>query len=230
MKSSILLLEDEIKLAEEVKFYLESQNYQCDVSNDGPDFLERASKGNYDLYILDINVPRISGLEICKIIRESNKIIPIIMLTAFGEVSDKVSAFDSGADDYLVKPFHFEELTARINSALRRSVTAQTTEKAHLIQVHDLEINTARMIVKRKGVGITLTPKEYHLLELLGKSAGKPVSKQQISEQVWGINFDTGTNTIEVYINFLRNKIDKNHEHKLIHTRPGFGYLLMEPS
>ena len=147
------------------------------------------------------------------------------MLTAFGDVNDKVEALNIGADDYLVKPFHFDELTARINALIRRS-GQQQTDPDDLMEIEDLVINASQMSVSRGGKPIELTPKEFKLLELLARAKGRPVSKQAISEQVWDINFDTGTNTIEVYINFLRKKIDKGRDEKLIHTRPGFGYFL----
>ena len=166
-----------------------------------------------------------NGLDVCKKIRETDRHTPILMLTAFGEVNDKVDALNKGADDYIVKPFHFDELMARINALLRRS-GQQHTDPDAFIQIDDLVINTSQLTVSRAGKNIELTPKEFKLLELLAQAKGRPVSKQTISEQVWDINFDTGTNTIEVYVNFLRNKIDKGFSTKLIHTRPGFGYFM----
>jgi len=146
------------------------------------------------------------------------------MLTAFGQIEDKVEAFNNGADDYLVKPFHFDELYIRINSLMRRNQNPQQSDE--IITVEDLQINVSELKVTRDGTEIYLTPKEYQLLLLLAKAKGKPVSKQSISDIVWDLNFETGTNTIEVYINFLRKKVDKNFDVKLIHTRPGFGYYL----
>jgi DNA-binding response OmpR family regulator len=146
------------------------------------------------------------------------------MLTAFGQIEDKVEAFNNGADDYLVKPFHFDELYIRINSLMRRNQNPQLSDE--IITIEDLQINVSELKVTRGGTEINLTPKEYQLLSLLAKAKGKPVSKQLISDIVWDLNFETGTNTIEVYINFLRKKIDKNFDIKLIHTRPGFGYYL----
>ena len=146
------------------------------------------------------------------------------MLTAFGQIEDKVEAFNNGADDYLVKPFHFDELYIRINSLMRRNQNPQQSDE--IITMEDLQINVSELKVTRGGTEIYLTPKEYQLLLLLAKAKGKPVSKQSISDIVWDLNFETGTNTIEVYINFLRKKVDKNFDIKLIHTRPGFGYYL----
>ncbi len=225
MKLNILLLEDDPKLANEIRQYFVAKGCLCDIAYDGQAVFNFTPDNKYDIFILDINVPSISGLEVCRMIRQQDRSTPILMLTAFGDVNDKVEALNIGADDYLVKPFHFDELTARINALIRRS-GQQQTDPDDLIEIEDLVINTSQMSVSRGGQPIELTPKEFKLLELLARAKGRPVSKQTISEQVWDINFDTGTNTIEVYINFLRKKIDKGHEEKLIHTRPGFGYFL----
>lgn len=225
MKLKLLLLEDDPKLANEIRQYFVARNNGCDVAYEGREVFQLLAGNRYDLLILDINVPSMNGLEVCKKIRQDDRSTPILMLTAFGDVNDKVEALNLGADDYLVKPFHFDELTARINALIRRSGQPHP-ETDELLVVEDLTINSSQMTVTRGGKAIELTPKEFKLLELLAKSKGRPVSKQTISEQVWDINFDTGTNTIEVYINFLRNKIDKGFPEKLIHTRPGFGYYL----
>lgn len=223
--SKILLLEDDQKLANEIKHFLKLQNFDCELVFDGNLFLRQSNLENYNLYILDINVPFVNGFEVCRRIRQSDKATPILMLTALGEVDDKVAALSSGADDYLVKPFHFDELNARIKALLRRAINPQN-EEDEIIRTGDLVINCSSMQVKRQNETINLTAKEYRLLVLLAKAKGRPVSKQTIAEQVWDLNFETGTNTIEVYINFLRNKIDKGFQNKLIHTRPGFGYCL----
>lgn len=220
----ILLLEDDFKLSSEIKVFLQDKHFDCDAVYDGNLFLKQFANGNYDLFILDINVPGVNGLEVCSLIRQSDKATPIIMLTAFGQIEDKVEAFNNGADDYLVKPFHFDELFLRINSLMRRNHNPQQSDE--IITVEDLQINVSDLKVTRSGTEIYLTPKEYQLLLLLAKAKGKPVSKQSISDIVWDLNFETGTNTIEVYINFLRKKVDKNFDIKLIHTRPGFGYYL----
>ncbi len=225
MPNKILLLEDDPKIANEIKLFFEKKEIECDLAYDGQVFLKQRKLVNYDLFILDINVPFINGLEICRMIRETDKTTPVLMLTAYGDVSDKVEAFTYGADDYLVKPFHFDELYVRINALLRRSERPQD-DQLDILTVEDLKVDCSQMRVTRNDKIIELTPKEYKLLELLVRAKGRPISKQLISEQVWDLNFDTGTNTIEVYINFLRNKIDKGHDVKLIHTRPGFGYYI----
>ncbi|TCJ12170.1 response regulator transcription factor [Flaviaesturariibacter flavus] len=221
----ILLLEDDQKLAAELRLYLQKQDFDCTNVYDGEIFFKEIVRERFDLYVLDINVPLMNGLEVCRRLRQSDTSTPILMLTAYGAVGDKVQALNYGADDYLVKPFHLEELLARVKALLRRSSQPQHPA-GQLIEVADLQINTTEMKVFRAGREIALTPKEYKLLELLGKQKGRTVSKQTIAEQVWDLNFETGTNTIEVYISFLRNKIDKGHELPLIHTRPGFGYYL----
>lgn len=223
----ILLLEDDLKMSQEIQQYLQKQSYDCDVVYDGLVFLKQLKLNKYDLYILDINVPSLNGIEVCKKIREEDIASPILMLTAYSNVEDKVEALNYGADDYLIKPFHFDELLARIKALLRRS-TSTGNSTIPSFKIADLELFPEEMKVSRAGIPINLTPKEYKLLELLIKSQGRTVSKQTIAEEVWDINFETGTNTIEVYINFLRNKIDKGHDKKLINTRPGYGYFLKE--
>jgi DNA-binding response OmpR family regulator len=220
----ILLLEDDFKLSSEIKVFLKDKHFECDAVYDGNLFLRQFATTIYDLIILDINVPGINGLEVCALIRDTDKSTPIIMLTAFGQIEDKVEAFNKGADDYLVKPFHFDELYVRINSLMRRNKKPQQSDE--IIIVEDLLINVSEMKVTRGNIEINLTPKEYQLMLLLARAKGKPVSKSSISDSVWDLNFETGTNTIEVYINFLRKKIDKNFPIRLIHTRPGFGYYL----
>ena len=219
----ILLLEDDFKLSSEIRIFLSGKQIDCDVVYDGNFFLKQTKNDNFDLYILDINVPGMNGVEVCSNIRQTDKVTPIMMLTAFGDVEDKVLAFDRGADDYLVKPFHFDELFVRIQSLLRRNLNPQSGDE--IISIEDLRINVSEMKVSRGGKEITLSPKEYQLLLLLAKAKGRTMSKQTISEKVWDINFETGTNTIEVYINFIRKKIDKDFDIKLIHTRPGLSLI-----
>ncbi|WOK06126.1 response regulator transcription factor [Imperialibacter roseus] len=225
--TNVLLLEDDFTMANELKRLFASHGMTCDVVYDGVVFFKQLQASSYQLYVLDINVPSMSGIEVCKKIRETDSATPILMLTAYSAVEDKVEALEYGADDYLVKPFQIEELLARIKALLRRSVSPQKTPDS-LLKVADLEISVDEMKVWRAKKEIVLTPKEYRLLELLANARGRVVSKQAIAEQVWDINFETGTNTIEVYINFLRNKVDKGFDSKLIHTRPGFGYYLKE--
>jgi len=222
----ILLAEDEPKLGQIVQEELTREGYHTDVAYDGLVAEKLFKEHQYSLVLLDVNLPYKNGLALCKEFREARKSVPIIMLTALGEISDKMDAFNLGADDYIVKPFHFTELFARIKVFLKRSEPgAEQTEK---LAIADLEIDLLNKTVTRGSTNINLTAKEFALLALLAKSKGKVISKQDILEKVWGLSFDTGTNTIEVYISFLRNKIDKPFENKLIHTKPGFGYFVKE--
>ena len=219
----ILLVEDEAKLGKTIKEELNSNGYQTDLAVDGLEASRMFSLHNYSLVLLDINLPYKNGYVLCREFRDQNKKIPIIMLSAAGEIHDKVEAFNIGADDYIVKPFHFVELFARVKVFLKRSELPSASDK---INVEDMEINFLNKTVTRSGVNINLTAKEFTLLVLLARNKDRVISKQEILEKVWDLSFDTGTNTIEVYISFLRNKIDKPFEHKLIHTKPGFGYYI----
>lgn len=225
-RPAILLLEDDIKLCTEIKFFLDRHHYDCSAVYDGISFLKQKSLHRYQLYILDINTPGLNGIEVCKKIREEDSRTPILMLTAYSAVEDKVQALNFGADDYLVKPFHFDELDARLKALLRRTSVVKPMENVY--RIGDLVIDAAERRVSRGNKEIHLTPKEYKLLELLAESGGQTISKRTIAEQVWDINFETGTNTVEVYISFLRNKIDKGFAYPLIHTRAGYGYYLKE--
>lgn len=222
----ILLAEDEPKLSQVIQDELSRQGYHTDVAYDGLIAEKMFKQHNYSLIILDINLPYKNGLALCKEFRGINKNIPIIMLTALGEIQDKMDAFNLGADDYVVKPFHFDELFARIKVFLKRADA--TSEPGERVTVADLEIDMENKTVTRGGKNINLTAKEFALLVLLCRNKGKVIAKQDILEKVWDLSFDTGTNTIEVYISFLRNKIDKPFEAKLIHTKPGFGYYVRE--
>lgn len=217
-----LLLEDDPVLSKEIRNFLLSKNLDCDVVFDG-DLFFRQLKNDYDIFLLDINVPKINGLDVCKKIRETDKSTPILMLSAYGEIEDKVDAFSRGADDYLVKPFHLEELFIRINALCRRKEVSQFQEQ---INIADLSINLDEKTVHRANELISLTPKEYKLLSILAEANGRVLSKNVIAEKLWSYHIETNQNTIEVYINFLRNKIDKNFDEKLIHTKVGFGYYL----
>ena len=222
----ILLLEDDFTLSTEIVSFFRSKSFHCQPFYDGSLLLSQYKPEIYDLVVLDINVPGTSGLEVCQAIREVDKIVPIIMLTAFGELEDKLSSFDKGADDYLVKPFHFEELFARVTSLLRRKeIPQQISDK---ISIADLDIFISQKKVVRNSEEIKLTPKEFKLLETLAQAKGNVISKESISEKLWDYHIETNLNTIEVYINFLRKKIDKNFETKLIHTKIGYGYYLSE--
>ncbi len=220
----ILLLEDDMVLTAELKKFLESHNFVCQNVYDGESFLEVFKKDTFDVFLLDINVPKINGLEVCEEIRKVDKSTPIIVISAYGDLADKKKAFERFADDYLVKPFQFDELLLRIQSLIRRSTLEEHEQE--LIKIGDLEINKTEQTVRRGSKDINLTLKEFQLLVYLAEANGRIVSKQQITENVWEHNFSTNTNTVEVYINFLRKKIDKDFDAKLIHTRSGFGYYL----
>ncbi|MCM0668801.1 response regulator transcription factor [Flavobacterium tyrosinilyticum] len=222
----ILLLEDDFTLSKEISAFFTSKKFECIPYYDGSLLLKKYFPYEYDLIILDINVPGLNGIEVCKGIRKIDNKTPIIMLTAFSEIEDKLSSFDSGADDYLVKPFHFEELYARVQSLLRRKEVPQQIESK--IVVKDLEIFEEDMKVFRSNEEIKLTPKEFKLILILAHAKGKVLSKQFIAEKLWDYHIETNQNTIEVYINFLRKKIDKDHEIKLIRTKVGYGYYLSD--
>ena len=222
--NNILLLEDDAVMSKEISKFLTNLNYQVDCVYDGNFVRSQFVLKNYDLVILDINVPGKNGIEVCKQLRENDKLIPILMLTAFGEVDDKVSAFNNGADDYLIKPFHFEELIVRIKSLLRRKSIPQVS--SDVVMVADLVIDNDQMSVSRNGILINLSPKEFKLLSILVNANGRVLSKSQIASELWDYHIETNQNTIEVYINFLRKKIDKDFETKLIHTKVGFGYYV----
>ena len=219
----ILLIEDEPKLGKVILEELKGQGYQVDLAFDGLMAESFFKQNNYALVLMDINIPHKSGFELCKEFRAIKKSIPIIMLSAMGEINDKMEAFKLGADDYMVKPFHFDELFARLKVFLKR---ADLKDEDVKIDVDDLEIDFRNKTAVRAGVTVNLTAKEFTLLVLLVRNRGKVISKQEILEKVWDLSFDTGTNTIEVYISFLRNKLDKPFETKLIHTKPGFGYYI----
>jgi len=225
MKSAnILLVEDDQRLSEVIKKGLEEKGFSVTVSFDGEMALKLFGSGNFDLIITDLVLPKINGLEFSKTVRKMDANIPIIMLTALGTTDDKVDGFDAGADDYLVKPFDFRELFARIKTLLKRAGKQIGSEKT--IKYADLEIDFSQKKASRGGIELMLTPKEYNLLEYLVQHPEKVLSREEIAKEVWGLTFDTGTNFIDVYINYLRKKVDKPFEDKLIHTRSGMGFIL----
>jgi DNA-binding response OmpR family regulator len=223
----ILIVEDEKKITESLKKGLEELHYEVSAAYDGRIGEKLFEQQSFDLVILDINLPGINGLELCKRIRQKNKSVPILMLTTFGSVEDKLEGFDAGADDYMVKPFSFAELMARVRVLLKRNAQ-ETLPQGNLLSIADLEMNLATKQVTRDGKTIMLTAKEFQLLEYLLRNKKRVVSRGDIGERVWNIDFDTNTNTIEVYINYLRKKIDRDFTVKLIHTQIGFGYILKE--
>jgi len=224
---SILLVEDEPKVATSVKSWLEEREFNVDVAPDGAVGRHLATAQVYDVVLLDLNLPFVDGYEVCRYIREHHPLIPIIMLTAWESIEKKLKGFEAGADDYLVKPFDLRELLVRIRALLKRNAgPSGQVEPDDILRIADLEMNTAFKSVMRAGQTIELTAKEYALLEFLVRRNGRVATRVEISEQVWDINFDTGTNVVDVYINFLRRKIDRNFEPKLIHTKQGMGYYL----
>lgn len=222
----ILLVEDEEKIANALKFGLEEEGYKTIVSFNGTEGLEKFRHQAFNLIILDINLPGINGYELCKMIRQENLHVPIIMLTALNSLNNKIQGYDAGADDYLTKPFEFDELLMKIRVLLRR--TSSSPPSAHVIKAADLEMNLETKQVKRGKEPINLTAKEFQLLEFLIRNKNKIVSRAEIAMNVWAIDFETNTNVIDVYINYVRNKVDKKFERKLIQTQVGMGYILNE--
>lgn len=218
----ILVVEDEHRIANSIKKGLELEKYAVDVAYNGADGYDLASTEDYDTIILDIMLPEMSGIEICKELRKNKIHIPILMLTAKGQTNDKIEGLDSGADDYMTKPFFFDELLARVRALTRRQGIVLDT----ILSVDDLTLNTKQYLVKRGGVVIKLSSKEFSLLEYLVSHKNMIVTKDQIINHVWDYDADILPNTIEVYIKNLRNKVDKPFLNKkpLIHTVRGFGY------
>ncbi len=220
---NILIIEDETKMAAFLKKGLKEKGFQVDTAYDGQMGERLASQCNYDIILLDLIIPYINGLELCKRIRKKNDNVPVIMLTALGTTSDKISGFDAGADDYLTKPFEFQELLARINALLKRSKGIR--HSSGILEVYGLELDLFKRTIKREDKVIQLTAKEFSLLEYMMLNKERVLSRNEIAEKVWDINFDTGTNVVDVYINILRKKIDNDFDKKLIHTRIGMGYI-----
>jgi len=224
--ATILLVEDEVNVSSFIKKGLEEEGHTVDVAYDGAMGLSLACSRDYNLIILDVILPQMNGTEVCKRFRDSRGYsVPVIMLTALGSTEDIVNGLETGSDDYLVKPFVFRELVARINVLLRRKGSGFTSKT---YEFSDLVLNTETKTVTRSGKGIALTSKEFRLLELLISNPQRVFSRTNILENVWDANFDFNTNIVEVYINYLRNKIDKGFPVKLIHTVIGMGYVLKE--
>lgn len=221
----ILIVEDDERVSELIKRGLEEQGFEAMVAYDGASGKKLVLGKEYDLVITDIILPKLDGLELCKQIRQANPDLPIIMLTALGTTDDKVEGFDAGADDYLVKPFEMRELLVRIRALLKRNQKGGSSG-GFLLKFADLELNQHTKLVKRMGQEINLTPKEFRLLEYMMQNPERVLSRVEIAEKIWDTHFDTGTNFIDVYINYLRKKIDKGFEQKLIHTKSGMGFIL----
>jgi two-component system, OmpR family, response regulator len=226
----ILLIEDDPTLSENIRAELLDNGYQAEVAHDGLMGEKMLKKNYFDLIILDINLPHKNGYQLCKEFRKYNTKTPVLLLTAFSEIEDKLEGFEAGADDYLTKPFYSKELLARVKVLLKRSTVSATSPESNStkISIKDLVIDTEKKQVFRAGQLIDLTAREYQILMMLVQAKGSVVSKREMLKTIWGGSFEANTNTIEVFINFLRNKIDKNFPNKLIKTRVGFGYYLEE--
>lgn len=220
----ILIVEDDKVLNENIRSALEAEGFQVAQAFDGFIAEKLLKKNDYECVILDINLPLKNGYEVCKSFRQYNSSSPVLLLTAFDELEDKVQGFESGADDYLTKPFFIKELLMRISALIKRS--ARKNEVNDILVVGDLVVNQRIKSVNRSGKEIKLTPREYQILLRLMLAAGEPVPKQLLIQEIWGSAFEANTNTIEVFINFLRNKIDKPFDKKIIKTKVGYGYYL----
>jgi DNA-binding response OmpR family regulator len=220
----LLLVEDEVNMASFIKRGLNEEGFEVDVAFDGMMGLRLYDTQKYDVILLDLNLPKINGFDLCREIKGNDKAQPVLLLTALDSITDKENGFGSGADDYLVKPFEFRELVLRVKALARRVKPFE--DRGNVLTVADLTLHTESRIVTRDGQRITLTSREYALLEYLMINAGKVVSRMDIAEKVWDIHFDTNTNVIDVYINYLRKKIDAGHSTKLLQTVIGMGYML----
>jgi DNA-binding response OmpR family regulator len=218
----VLVIEDETKVGSFIKRALEEESYAVDLCEDGAKGLEMALATDYDLLVVDVMLPSMSGLDVVKNVRHERIHTPVLILSAQSQIDQRVKGLDAGADDYLTKPFAIDELLARVRALLRRGAT----ESPGILQVDDLLLNPATRDVTRGGQRIELTLKEYALLEYLMRHAGRVLTRPMISEHVWNQDFDTFTNVIDVYVNYLRNKIDRGRTKKLIHTIRGSGYML----
>lgn len=225
--TKVLIIEDESKVAVSLKKWLEENKFLVDLAPDGAVGRHFAQTNPYDIVLLDLNLPFLNGYEVCREIKASNPAMPIILVTAMDRIEQKLSGFEAGADDYLVKPFDFRELLVRMKTLLKRNqATSIEAEDPEVLRLADLELNTAYKTVARNGMAISLTAKEFALLEYLMRRNGRVASRHEIVENVWDVNFDIGTNVVDVYVNFLRKKIDRNFEPKLIHTKQGMGYYM----
>ncbi|QKZ15060.1 response regulator transcription factor [Spirosoma sp. KUDC1026] len=220
----VLLVEDEERLASFIRKGISAEGYEVDVAFDGRTGLSLFRQNSYDIIILDVNLPHINGFELCRLIREENEAVPVLMLTALDSLADKSDGFNAGADDYLAKPFEFQELLLRLRALTRRN----GSRPKQVLQLADLELNLDAKTVTRAGKRIDLTTREYALIEYLMLNKGKIISRVDIGERVWSLNFDNNTNIIDVYISYLRKKIDKDFSPKLLHTIVGMGYVLRE--
>ncbi|MCC5938763.1 MAG: response regulator transcription factor [Lunatimonas sp.] len=222
----LLIVEDDARVSDLIKRGLEEKGYVADVAYDGFFARKLIGQKDYDLVVMDIILPKINGIDLCREIRQVYPNLPVIMLTALGTTDDKVEGFDAGADDYLVKPFEMRELIVRIRALLKRK--SQDPAPGSVLTYADLQMNLDTKVLVRQSREIRLTPKEFKLLAYLMQHPERVISRAEIAENVWDTHFDTGTNFIDVYINYLRKKIEKDFDSKLIHTKSGMGFILME--
>ena len=223
----ILLIEDDLNFCETLRFQLEQEAYEVDVCHDGRDGLDLFLQDAHDIVLLDRMLPTMNGLLVLQKARQTGISTPVILITALGELYDRIEGLDAGADDYMVKPFDFRELNARIKVLLKR-VAGNAQELLQELVYADLRIDLQRKDVERNSISIKLSPKEYNLLLYMVENAERVLSRVEIAEKVWNTHFDTGTNFIDVYINYLRKKIDRDFEPKLIHTKAGMGFILTD--
>lgn len=223
----VLVIEDELQVSTFIKQGLEEQSFEVDVAYDGQLGERLALSRDYDVILLDIVIPGINGFDLCKILKKEKPNLPVLMLTTLGTTADKITGFDAGADDYLLKPFEFEELTARLK-ALARRPSIIGTAYGSIFRYEDLRLDTQKKVALRGEKVIKLSAKEFSLLQLFMENPGRVISRSELAEKIWDIKFETGTNVVEVYINMLRNKIDRDFEPKLLHTRIGLGYVLIK--
>lgn len=220
----VLIVEDEESLVESLRFVLETEGFQVSAVADGPSALQAVRHRNPSLVLLDLMLPGMNGIDVCREIRAKDNRIPVLMITAFGDIDSKMEAFDHGADDYLVKPFHLKELSAKVRVFLKRAEQAPLL--ADVYEIGGLRIDPNKKMVFREGKEIHLAPKEYALLEYLVKHKNRVISKDELARNLWDDDYGVTPNTIEVYVNFLRNKIDRDFSPKLLLTKPGFGYYI----
>lgn len=221
----ILIIEDDLRVSELLQRGLAEQGFDTAIAYDGYMGLKLAQQHDYDVIITDIILPNINGIDLCRQLRHTKPDTPVIMLTALGTTDDKIEGFDAGADDYLVKPFEMRELVVRVRALLKRNARPANS-KAFVLVYADLEMNLHTKRVKRGDKEISLTPKEFKLLEYMMRNPERVLSRVEIAEKVWDTHFDTGTNFMNVYINYLRKKVDREFEQKLIHTKSGMGFIL----
>jgi two-component system, OmpR family, copper resistance phosphate regulon response regulator CusR len=222
----VLVIEDEQEVSLAIQQGLQEQGFEVEVAYDGNIAKRLVLSKEYNAVVLDIVIPGINGFDLCKVIKKEKPALPVLMLTTLGTTPDKLTGFDSGADDYLLKPFEFQELVARLKALIRRSSMYSISSNSSLLRFQDLKLDLERKLAMRGDKSIKLSAKEFALLEYFLRNPGRVVSRAELAEKIWNIKFETGTNVVEVYINMLRNKIDRDFQTKLLHTRVGLGYVL----